>query len=236
MLKNWKRIAAAALAACLALALAACGGGGLTAKDAATYIQGDLDATYKGIYDQNYIDLVEDMTQADAEAQHQSNLEYEAEYLMSFLYIDYPDDAVTAKAQELVAEIYSNAKYTVGTANKLDNGDFAVEVTISPIEIVPLLGDEVYSDLYWDIVAQNGITTQEEFDALSEEEYADIDAQYGMAILEELEALLPDLTYGEDQSVMLQLKLDDDGYYSLVSTGYQKLDEIMIDYYGDYLQ
>lgn len=235
-MKHGKRLAAAALAACLALTLAACGGGGLTAKDATTYIQGDLDATYKGIYDQDYIDLVEDMTQADAEEMHQSNVEYEAEILMSFLYIDYPDDEVTAKAQELVAEIYSNAKYTVGTANKLDSGDFAAEVTISPIEIIPLLGEEVYSDLYWDIVDQNGITTQEQYDALSEEEFAAIDAQYGMAILGELEALLPELTYGEDQSVMLQLKLDDDGYYSPVNTGYQKLDEIMIDYYGDYLK
>lgn len=235
-MKYWNRIAAMALVVCLLTTLTACGGGGITTKDATVYVQGDLDATYKGIYDQNYIDLVEDMTQADAEELYQENLEWEAEYLMDFLEIYYPDDAVTAKAQELVAEIYSNAKYTVGTANKLDSGDFAVEVVISPIEIVSLLEDAVYSDVWMDALAQNGVTTQEEYDALSEDEYAAIEAQYGLAMLDELEALLPDLTYGEEQSVMLQMKQDDDGYYSMVNTGYQKLDEIMIDYYGSYLK
>ncbi len=32
---------------------------------------------------------------------------------------------------------------------------------------------------------------------------------------------------------MLQMK-ESDGYYSLVDSGMQKLDEVMIDYYGSY--
>ena len=42
------------------------------------------------------------------------------------------------------------------------------------------------------------------------------------------------LSYGEDQIIMLQMKKDDDGYYSLVESGMQKLDEVMIDYSGSY--
>lgn len=235
-MKLWKRAAAVGLAVGLLAALAACGGGGLTAKDASTYIQGDLDATYRGIYDSDYIDMVEDMTQADAEEVYQNNIEWEAENLMYFLAIGYPDDAVIAKAQELVKEIYSNAKYSVGTASKLDNGDFAVEVVISPIEILSLMDESLWTDHWDEVLSQSGVTTQEQIDAMSDEDYTVLDSQYGMLMLGEVEALMSQLTYGEDQSVMLQLKLDDEGYYSPVSTGYQKLDEIMIDYYGIYLQ
>lgn len=235
-MRKRNRIAAAALVICLLAALTACGGGGATEEDATVYVQGELDAAYRGIYSQDYIDLVEDMTQEDAEAMFQDNVKYEAEYLMDFLEIYYPDDAVTAKAQALITEIYSKSQYTVDKANKLDSGDFAVEVTISPIEIVSLLDSKAISDVWMEALTENGVTTQELYDALSEEEYGAIDVQYGLAILDELEALLPDLTYGEDQSVMLQLKQDEQGYYSLVSTGYQKLDEIMIDYYGEYMK
>lgn len=231
-----KRMLAAGLAAGLLAALAACGGGGVTAKDASTYIQGDLDATYKGICSQDYIDLVEDMTEADAKEMYQSNIEWEAENLMYYLAINFPDDAVTARAQELVKEIYSNAKYTVGNASKMDNGDYAVEVVISPIEVLSLMEDNLWDDHWNEVLSQNGVTAQEQIDAMSDEEYTVLESQYGMLMLDEVEALMSELTYGEDQSVMLQLKKDDEGYYSPVSTGYQKLDEIMIDYYGTYLK
>ena len=236
MMRLGKRMLAAGLAAGLLAALAACGVGGVTAKDASTYIQGDLDATYKGICSQDYIDLVEDMTEADAEEMYQSNIEWEAENLMYYLAINFPDDAVTARAQELVKEIYSNAKYTVGNASKMDNGDYAVEVVISPIEVLSLMEDNLWDDHWNEVLSQNGVTAQEQIDAMSDEEYTVLESQYGMLMLDEVEALMSELTYGEDQSVMLQLKKDDEGYYSPVSTGYQKLDEIMIDYYGTYLK
>lgn len=64
-MKKWRRALAAALALCLMGALAGCGGG-LSEKDAETYVKGHLDAAYLGVYDKAYIDLVEDMTEADA--------------------------------------------------------------------------------------------------------------------------------------------------------------------------
>ena len=71
---------------------------------------------------------------------------------------------------------------------------------------------------------------------MSEEEYAAIDAVYAMAMLEEVEALLPQLSYGADQEIMLQLELGDDNYYSLVVEDWQYLDGVIIDYYGDYAE
>lgn len=250
-MKKFTRAMALALAACMMLALAACGSGGISEDDVTTYVQGDLDATYKGIYDQDYIDLVEDLTLEDAQEHYNYNVAYEAEYLLYCLDSEYTSSGlsdadlqaameeiyadVVEKAKELTAEIYSHAQYTVGKADKLSTGDFAVEVTISPIEIVPLLSDEDYNDTWTAVTEANGITTSDQLQALSDEEYMAIDAQYSMAMLEKLEALIPELTYGTDQIIMLHLKLDDEGYYSLVDTGMETLDEVMIDYSGRYL-
>ena len=71
-------------------------------------------------------------------------------------------------------------------------------------------------------------------DALSDDEYQVLDEKYALVLLDELERLIDDLTYGEDQVIMLQMKKDSDGYYTLVESGWQKLDEVMIDYSGTY--
>ena len=228
MKKNiWKKLAAGALAGCLLAALATCGSKGLTEKDAETYIQGHLDATYLGTYSQDYIDLVEDMSEEEAKEMYQENLEWEAEYLLTnFLEVEYPTDEMTQRAEELVEKLYSKSKYTVGTGSKTKDGDFVVEVTVSPIELLHLITDEDF----FNAMEQSGFSEAE-----TEEAYEAADAVYGMLMLEQVEALLPKLTYGEDQIIMLQLKPDDDGYYTMVDTGIQKVDEVMIDYYGAYI-
>ena len=112
----------------------------------------------------------------------------------------------------------------------LRGGDIVVEVTISPIEIMPQITGEFMQETWDAVLSENGITTQEQLDA----QFQAMDEQYAMALMDEVERLIPELTYGTDQVVMLQLK-EEDGYYSLVDSGLQKLDEIMIDYYGAYV-
>ena len=223
--KLLKRMVAGALSLCLLGALTACGGG-LTEKDAETYIKGHLDAYYLGTYAQEYIELVEDMTEDDAKEMHRDNVEWEAEYLLQeFMEVDYPTDEMAQRAEELIEEVYSKAQYKVGSGSKTKDGDFVVEVTVSPIEVLNLITDE---DLF-DALEQSGYA-----EAVTDEEVEAADAVYGMLALDLLEQALPQLTYGEDQIIMLQLKPDDDGYYTLVETGIQKVDEVMIDYYGTY--
>ena len=223
--KLLKRMVAGTLSLCLLGALTACGGG-LTEKDAETYIKGHLDAYYLGTYTQEYIELVEDMTEDDAKEMHRDNVEWEAEYLLQeFMEVDYPTDEMAQRAEELIEEVYSKAQYKVGSGSKTKDGDFVVEVTVSPIEVLNLITDE---DLF-DALEQSGYA-----EAVTDEEVEAADAVYGMLALDLLEQALPQLTYGEDQIIMLQLKPDDDGYYTLVETGIQKVDEVMIDYNGYY--
>ena len=220
-----KRLAAGALAGCLLPALAACGGG-LTEKDAETYVKGHLDAAYLGSYDKAYIDLVEDMSEDDARELHENNVADETEYcLLEFLEIDYPTDEIIQKAEEVMEKIYAKSKYTVGTGSKTKDGDFVVEVTVSPLELGLLLTQ----DDFFDALEQAGFDEAE-----TEEEYEAVDAVYGMLILEKLDKQLGRISYGTDQIIMLQLKPDDEGYYTLVEAGMQKVDEVMVDYYGSY--
>ena len=85
----------------------------------------------------------------------------------------------------------------------------------------------------WCILRCSPETRDEAVAAMSAEEYQVLDEQYANVLLDQLEALIPQLTYGQDQVIMLQMK-ESDGYYSLVDSGMQKLDEVMIDYYGSY--
>ena len=223
--KLLKRMVAGTLSLCLLGALTACGGG-LTEKDAETYIKGHLDAYYLGTYAQEYIELVEDMTEDDAKEMHRDNVEWEAEYLLQeFMEVDYPTDEMAQRAEELIEEVYSKAQYKVGSGSKTKDGDFVVEVTVSPLSLYDLLTD----DDYFDALEEAGYD-----DAETEEEYAAVDAIYGPLILDLLEDRLDDITYGKDQIIMVQMKLDDEGYYAPVETGLQKIDEVMIDYYGAY--
>ena len=224
-MENWKRALAAALSLCLTGALAACGGG-LTEKDAETYVKGHLDAAYLGVYDKAYIELVEDMTEADAKELHENNVSDEAElYLLDFLEVDYPTDEINDRAREVMEKLYAKSKYTVGTGSKTKDGDFVVEVTVSPIDLYNLLTQ----DDFFDALDEAGFD-----DAETEEELEAVDAVFGLLILDTLEDKLDEVEYGEDQIIMLQLKKDDEGYYGLVEAGMQKVDEVMIDYSGAY--
>ena len=121
----------------------------------------------------------------------------------------------------------------MGEGNKLQGGDFAVEVILSPIEVFHLIPDETYAEIWSQVCADNG-TTPDEASTLSEADYQELDAEYALRMIEKVEQVLPQATYGQDQSVMLQLKLDGD-YYSLVSSGWTTLDDMVIDYTGDYM-
>lgn len=227
-MKNWKRLIAAALTLCTLGALVSCGNKGLTEKDAETYVKGHLDAAYLGTYAQDYIDLVEDMTEDEAKSMHEDNVEIEVQqYLLPYLEVEYPTDEINQKATEVMEAIYSKAQYKIGSATKTKDNDFAVEVTVSPIEVLNLLT----SDDFFNALEESGY-----YEAETQEELEAADAIFGMLMLERLEELLPQLSYGKDQIIMLQLKQDDEGYYSLVDTGMQTLDTCIVDYSGSYLE
>ena len=61
-----------------------------------------------------------------------------------------------------------------------------------------------------------------------------MEAQYALRMMDRVEELLPQLSYGQDQSVMLQMDLSDNTY-TLVSNSWANLDNMIIDYSGTYM-
>ena len=230
-MNRWKRMCAALAAAALLAGLTACQSSSVT-DNANTYVQGLLDANYLGEISTDYLKVTEYADREAAEADYESYMAQEAEDLLSYLIVSKPTQAVTQRAQEVIRAIYSHAQYTVADAEQLSSGDIAVEVTVSPIEIIPLLTEDQMAAA-WTSVKQASGASDEAIAAMSDEEYQVLDEQYANALLDQLEALIPQITYGQDQVIMLQMK-EEDGYYSLVDSGMQKLDEVMIDYYGAY--
>ena len=92
-MKISKRIAVLGAAAVLTAGLAACGG--VTKDDATVYVKGQIDSTYLGQYNEDYLKLM-DMTEAEAAEDYEWNLGAEADWFMDFASI-YPSDETKEK-------------------------------------------------------------------------------------------------------------------------------------------
>lgn len=225
------RLAALLLAGALMAALAACSG--VTPEDAETYIQGLLDASYLGQYDPEYLELA-DITEEEArEEDYEWNTAAEAEILREYLAIQSTETAVQ-QSVDLIKEIYARSKYEVGAASKLEDGSYAVTVSVQPMDILVRYTSQTDLNQVWqDILTEHGVTDQAALDAMSGEEYMALEDIYAAAVLDGIQALLPEMGYGPEQSVVLQLQLEGDTY-TLVGTDWQHLDSMMIDYSGQY--
>lgn len=221
---------AAALVWVLLLLLTACGGA--LEQQAAAYIQWELDCTYKGRYPQEYLDQVEGMTQESARQQYEDNAQAEAQRLLEYLEVYAPDAQINQRAAQLVKDIYASARYTVGGGSLLSDGSFAVEVTLSPIELFHLLPRDICGQV-WDQVCRDNGVDPERANALSQEAWQALDREYAAGMLDRVEALLPQLTYGQDQTVTLRLTRDG-SFVSLDAGSWQALDDMVIDYTGAY--
>lgn len=230
-MKFFHRITALLLAGVMALGLAACSS--VTPEDAETYIQGLLDASYLGQYDPEYLELA-DITEEEArEEDYEWNTAAEAEILREYLAIQSTETAVQ-QSVDLIKEIYARSKYSVTGASKLEDGSYAVTVSIQPMDILIRYQNQTdVNEIWMTVLAEHGVMDQAALDAMSGEEYMVLEDAYAAAVLDGIRALLPAMGYGPEQSAVLQLQREDDGYI-LVGTDWQHLDSMMIDYSGQY--
>ena len=146
------------LAGVMALGLAACGG--ITSDDAEAYIQGLLDASYLGQYNQEYLDLA-DITEEESRTEdYEWNTAAEAEILREYLAIQ-STDASIQQSVDLIKEIYAHSKYSVTGASKLEDGSYAVTVSIQPMDILVWYTSQTDLNQVWqDILTEHGVTDQ----------------------------------------------------------------------------
>ena len=108
--------------------------GGGEADRMKNYVQGYLDLTYLGQANDDYLQEM-DLTEEEAQERYEQGLQVEVEFFENAIGIfDYPTDEITQRLTDLYKEIYSHSDYTVVSANKMDSGNYVVEVTVRPIE------------------------------------------------------------------------------------------------------
>ena len=211
MRKIWKRVTAAALSLTFVLSLSACGGG-LSADDATTYVQGILDENYKGVYDPDFLELI-DITENEAEETYLSSLETEADFFASAFLIDDLTDELKAEVVDMYTEV--------------DDSTFGVKVTVEPLDVFDRVAEALWGDTP---DARAEALYSQDVDSMTDEEYAAYDAEWCRLVIDLTLEKLPEAEYLEAQSKVVQITLGDDNYWSLDEQDFSDLDWLILDY------
>lgn len=234
-----KNILALVIALAMTASLAACGGGGLTTEDASQCVQVEMDTTYKGNF-KGFMDFYSNVTEEDAKAQYDANIEGESDYFFRMYGLTDPEDSSsilapsemqTFRARNLYKDIYSRTDYSIASSSKQDDGTFAVKVVVKPINIITLVDDNI-EDYFADFVAKfNAVDTEsmsdEEFLTWYQDVYA---AEYYDTLLDLLEQQIPNIDYLDQKDIVIQVQQDEDGSLFISTEDLGNLDYLLIDY------
>ena len=209
----------------LLLPLTACGGG-MNEDDAICYIQGTLDENYLGKADEEFLKLV-DNTAEEIEEIYDESIATEAQFFLdSFVESELPQEEQDRLMEELTAmyrQIYAHSKYTVESASKMDDTTFSVKVTVEPIDIFHLVADEL------DNGAADELNSRYP-DQMTDEEYLAYEVEWVELFMDLTYEKLPELGYLEPSSILVQVALGDDDYWSIPDDDFWAMDALIIDY------
>ena len=212
----------------------------ITVEEAAQCLQVELDTTYKGQFE-GFLDFYDNMTLEEAQAQYDANLEGEAQFFFYWLGPQDPEsmdgDVIEpspeqlARARALYREAYAQSDYTVLSAEKTEEGVFALKVQIRPLDLYVRLDERFDGHLtsFWDEIDQLDL------DAMSDEEFL---AWYGEAFapryydacLDLLEACTPDLGHLPERTLTVTLRQEADGSLHFYDTDWQAIDNQIMKY------
>lgn len=240
-MKRWnRRIVTWTLALVLGLTLTACGGG-ISTKEASLYMQGLMDSTYLGVYDPEYLELV-DATENEVEQNRLDGLktEYQANIAPAFKIGDESISEETRQAiLDMLEEVYTHSKYQVKQAAKAEKDAFTVEIVVQPLTF--------FYDVYEEDFTQEAVdefnagfpelTDQGVLDAMSEEEHDAFWQRYeegwAQMFLDLCRQRLDsgEIDYGDETSIIVQFKPDaSDGLYTIPDTDFKNLDALILQY------
>ena len=199
-----KRNVSLAMAAMMALMLFT--GCGMKPDDAKAYVQATLDAGYKADFGE-YAKIT-DSSEEEAKKLFDNNIDTVTNSL-GFSALGATEET-TEKYRELLKEIFSKVKYTVGEAKETD-GSFEVEVKAEPMEIFSGIQDELIEKLQ-DKVAESGVE-EDKVNQLA------IDMLYDL-----LSEKLAEVSYGEAQSVTVHVTKDSNNVWNITESDLQAVD------------
>lgn len=227
-----KRTLALCAALALFLGLSACGEDTMTVFDATAYVSGVLDETYKGSWNNAFLDLV-DLT--DGEAQDAYETALEEEYQRFSYQFQLNDDALTEETRgevmDLLTEVCAKAQYSVKGAAALDDTRYAVEVAVRPMDLFlqvrqdTLPGyQETFGEKYGDV----------ELDGLTDEERAELESDYendwAMGVVRLCRDRLGLLGYLDVVPILVLVSPDDQGLYGMGDNDFSNLSALILPY------
>ena len=203
--------------------------GGGEADRMKNYVQGYLDLTYLGQANDDYLQEM-DLTEEEAQERYEQGLQVEVEFFENAIGIfDYPTDEITQRLTDLYKEIYSHSDYTVVSSNKMDSGNYVVEVAVRPIDIMTNFTSDDFQEIFEQVLADMGVTSQEQLEAMSEEDYQKADNLYAEKVLDLVESQMANIGNGEEESYTVQIT-DDGDIWTPSQDDFDAIDLAIIDY------
>lgn len=234
-----KKLLSVALCLCLVLSLVGCGDkvddnlvgdvlsgltGDLTSSDATVLVQNNLDAVYRNTCTKEYMKMV-DCDETSVEADYQAGLETEVDFFAYYFGIAELGEAHHERLMAFYDAVYAASDYTLGEVTRNENGSFTIPITVKPIDVITLIYDELM------VTGQEllNLYTDEELEAMSDEEYLAYDAQWAELVITTAESKLDSMGYSEPVSVDMQVSKID-GVWQLTSESMEEIDIYIIEY------
>ncbi len=235
MVGRWRRRLAglcAALLLCSALAGCANDEKHLTTFDAASYVSGLLDQSFKGTWTNAWLDLV-DLTEGAAQDAYEAGLE--EEYRRFAYQFDLQDAALTQEtrqaALELLRQVCAQAQYALNPGVALDEKRYAVEVKARSIDLfLQVKADDLdgYTAAFQEKYAQTDPA------ALNDEAQAAFWSEYendwAMGIINLCQEKLPLLGYSEVETILVLVAPDSKGNYGMGDNDFANLSTLILPY------
>jgi len=227
-----KKLLAALLT--LLLTLTACGGGGLTTFDAENYLRGQLNATYRGEFDETWLEQV-DLTEKEAQASYEAGLELEYQYFSSFFRFDetYITDETRQAVKDLLAQLYQVSRCEIRSVETSGSG-FTAQVKVQPVDLIALVSDTYMEDYADQFSIKYSETTMGDLEAMTEAEQTEFWSAYendwAMGIVDLLQEHRSELGYREAVTMVIQFLPDEEGFFSIPETDFAHLDALILAY------
>ena len=194
------------------LALSACGSAKMTGKDAKKYAQSVLDASYKGEFTE-YMKQT-DSSKKEAEEMYNNGIDLTME--ASGLDDTGVSDELKEKYRQLFIDIYKKAEYTLEDARGDGDDAFTIDVKIKPFTLFNGMEDELQTAI------------QEKAATMSEVTDDMVDELVYQTMYDLLSAKLDNLQYGDETTVTLHVKPDDDGVYYIPDDDLQEVENALV--------
>jgi hypothetical protein len=165
------------------------------------------------------------MTKQEAEQLHLKSMDIESQLFADYFAIEIVTDSTKAKIIDLLKDIYSHSKYEVSKVAKQSDGNFLVDLSVQPMDIIKQLNEKEQEAFITDF---NNRTDAGEFDAMTDEQYED---EWAAGIIGLFSAYKNKIGYDEAQTIQIRVeKSQDDGLYYINSEDYDTIDNLILSY------